>query len=204
MRGTFKAADVEVLTGISIEAQKGWNKRSEKLGLDRLGEGNGHRNYNLVDLCFFVLIELLKSRGVQLNEALSGALSRESSADVAPRYIDACSDIRMRLASVFATHIVELPVDTDVMLYVPMQGQHHVPTWFLSALPSEAHAGVGGVDPAISLDAVYDAVLAADNVISVNVSRLARRLIEKLQTHGVALLKQREAVNAFFGEADAE
>ena len=105
-RATFKANEVELITGISVDVQKAWNKHIAKYELPRLGEGDGHRRYSWIDVCFLRLVDRLKARGLSLYDALYVALDQS----------------REDLLRTFATLVVGLPTDSDVFLYVGFDG----------------------------------------------------------------------------------
>ncbi|WP_296077772.1 hypothetical protein [uncultured Agrobacterium sp.] len=209
MRSKYKAHEAAILTNVSVDMQKDWNKRSEGYNLRRLGTGNGHREYTLIDLCFFKLIDVLKSNGVPLSMALTGALYEHDELDRGFIKHLASADIRQRLNRVFASQIVEYDTDSDVMLYVPQSGPTKTMLiWYLSARLGNDGKSIAGADPEISLESVYRHEPTADNVVAVNLTRLTKRLIAHVMEHGEKLLSFTDALTAvaeaFHGEADGK
>lgn len=184
MRGTFKAHEVEIISEISVDTQKDWNKKIKAMGLLPLGEGNGHRVYSLVDILFLELIQLLKVRGLKVQNALSVVLedAREENRDLEH---PATLDIRQRLAAVFITHIVGFKLDSDVMFYVPMIG---VEPWtskvYLSARTFEGSPRVVSADPDVTLESVLALRPLADHALCINISSMTRRFIENYKQFG--------------------
>jgi hypothetical protein len=209
MRSKYKAHEAAILVNITVDVQKDWNKRAEKAALRRLGTGNGHREYTLVDLCFFKLIDVLKSGGVPLWMALTGTLYEHDEFDKALLKHPATANIRERLFRAFASEILGYETDSDVMLYVPQSGATKTMfTWYLSARLGTDGKSIAGADRDVTLDKVYDDMQAADNVFVVNITRLTKRLITHIQENGENLLAFADAlpavIDAFNGEADGK
>ncbi len=204
MRGTFKAHEVEIITGISVDTQKDWNKKIKAMGLPPLGKGSGHRSYSLVDVLFLELIQLLKTRGLTVANALSAVLEDTPDAHREYRH-PATRDLRQRLAAVFATHIVEFPLDSDVMLIIPMSGvEQWSSLFYLSAKTMPGSARVLGADPEITLERVLSLSPVADHALCVNVSLMTRRFLKRYREHGEGLLKDLDAISASFKAAFPE
>ncbi len=208
MRGTFKAHEVEIITGISVDTQKDWNKKIKAMGLPPLGEGTGHRIYSLDDVLFLELIQLLKTRGLTVPNALCIMLQETSDARREYEH-PATHDIRQRLFAVFATHIVGFEVETDVMLYLPMSGTE---PWsslvYLSAKSLPGSARVVSADPEVTLERVLSVrPFTDDHALCINVSLMTRRFLQQYREHGEGLLTHLDdiaaSLKAAFPEGEA-
>ena len=208
MRGTFKAHEVEIIADISVDTQKDLNKKIKAMGLPPLGEGNGHRLYSLADVLFLRLIQLLKTRGLSVANALTVVLE-ETSEKRRDLEHPATHDIRQRLFAVFATHIVGFEVETDVMLYLPMSGTE---PWsslvYLSAQSLPGSARVVSADPEVTLERVLSLrPFTDDHALCINVSLMTRRFLQHYREHGEGLLAHLDdiaaSLKAAFPEGEA-
>ncbi|MFN7124772.1 MAG: hypothetical protein ACK4M8_02740 [Allorhizobium sp.] len=184
MRGTFKAHEVEIITGISVDTQKDWNKKIKAMDLAPMGEVNGHRVYSIIDVLFLELIQLLKARGLTVVNALSLVLE-----DTSERRREfehpATYDIRQRLAAVFITHVLKFKTESDVMLYVPMIGMEQwVSTGYLSARTFPGSQRVVSADPEVTLEKALALRPLSDHALCINVSLMTRRFIEEYEQVG--------------------
>ncbi|NSX87924.1 hypothetical protein G6L86_20150 [Agrobacterium tumefaciens] len=181
-RSHFKAADVEIITGISVDVQKDWQKKISAMSLPALGQGNGHRLYSYVDLFFFRLVDVLKTRGVPVSLALTGCLYRDDDMDSASGMRHPASlDIRDRLFTAFATHLLGFETNSDITLFVATSGPSVSDfTWFLSCL-AEPGKPATGADPDITLESIFEIRPSADHVIAVNISALVRRMLDHIK-----------------------
>jgi hypothetical protein len=161
----FTASDIEVITGISIDAQKDMRKRMAKAGLPPLGTLRGHWRYGWIDVCFLKLIEELKNLGLSLDNSIELVL-REG-AD------------RHSLHHVFSAHLVGFNVAPDVIMYVPLERSG----WTLRAVVSvrfEGNRPVGG-DPNIPPREIFEENPHSVSVLAINISRLFRLLREHIE-----------------------
>lgn len=168
-RGEFTAADIELITGINIEAQKDLRKRIAALGVKPLGHLRGHWRYSWTDLCFLKLVEAVRGAGLTVDNALEFILRRES--DVQGMRL------RSELGRVIAAHLVGFPLARDVCLYIPIAA-HGWST--LAIMPVEFDESRPIAGRAVELDLIFSQNTDCVHVAVVNVSRIVRQMIDHI------------------------
>jgi len=173
----FKSEAVSMLLGIEPARQRKLREMMRVAQVEPLGEGNGHWTYDWVDLCFLQLLTVIAAR-VKLDSAIVGLLSRPPDFQSETRH-PASWDIRDRLTRVFAYELVAPISDdrVDVKLYYPLAGPegYATPLWFLSAKETD---GIISGDPQVDENFVFKARPAHDHLVTINISRLVRRLLD--------------------------
>lgn len=166
----FTAAEIEVITGINIEAQKDLRKRIAAGGLKPLGRLHGHWRYTWSDVCFLKLFEAVKGAGLTVDNALEFVLRREADMEG--------MRLRSELARVIAAHLVGFTLQRDVCLYIPIE-QHGWSTHAVMHVQFDEARPIGGMPS--DIDLIFAQNPSCVRVAVVNVSRVVRQMIEHIE-----------------------
>lgn len=158
----FSAADIEIITGISVDTQKDWRKRIGRAGLPPLGRLRGHWLYSWADICLLKLVEEVKSSGLPVDNALELVLR------------DGDGSIRRDLSLVVAAHLVGYDVNPPALWLIPIE-RHG---WSLAselAVEFDGRRPVAGTP--VDLADLFDRHRSCSRIAVINVSLLVQDII---------------------------